>query len=195
MGFMVGYIPSGVDYKAISGGAAPHRATAALMYLRTGPEPDRVVHIPEGYRDIALRVYGESDMRRRAGAGEGASGDARTVVHVRRDLDHNAAQLHCKEAGSDVHAVITQHLRGLQADGVDCVYLDLPLADPHVFVQGADLEGLGFAFSCILPELRDDGDVLRLQHLNGVDPHVEEIATASPFGRTLLLEIVEGLRT
>lgn len=195
MGFLVGYIPSGVEYKAITGGAAPHRATAALMYLRTQPELERVVHVPEAYQDIALRVYDKSAMRRRAGAGEGAQGDARTVIHVQRDPDHNAAQLHCKEAGPDVHAAIAQRLGALQADGIDCVYLDLPLADPHVFVHGADLEGLGFGFSCILPELRDDGDVLRLQHLNGVDPHIEEIATASPFGRALLLEIVEGLRS
>jgi serine/threonine-protein kinase RsbW len=194
MGFMVGYIPSGVDYKAITGEAAAHRATAALMYLRTNPEPERTVHVPAVYRDLVMPVYRESAMRRRAGDGTGATSTEQSVIHLRRDREHNAAQLHCKEAGSDIHAVVARHLVALKADGVDCVYLDLPLADPDVFVHGADLDGLGFGFSCILPELREDGDVLRLQHLNGVDPHPEEIATASEFGHTLLDQIVEGLR-
>jgi hypothetical protein len=193
MGFMVGYIPSGVDYKAIAGSASPHRNTAALMYLRTNPEPEREVHIPEAYRDIAMRVYAESGMRRTAGTGVGPTAAATTELHTRRDLEHNAAQLHCKDAGSDMHAMVAERLAALKADGVDCVYLDLPLADPDTFVHGADLDGLGFGFSCILPEIRADGDVLRLQHLNGVDAHIEEIATASDFGRALLDEIVAGL--
>ncbi len=194
MGFLVGYIPSGIDYKAITGSAAPHRATAALMYLRTNPEPARTVHVPAVYREVAMAVYRESAMRRTAGDGNGSTRDARSVLHVRRDPDHNAAQLHCKEAGADIHTVVSETLEGLRADGVDCVYLDLPLADPDVLVHGAELDGLGFGFSCILPELREDGDVLRLQHLNGVEPHPEEIATASPFGRALMDQIVAGLR-
>jgi hypothetical protein len=48
---------------------------------------------------------------------------------------------------------------------------------------------LGFAFGCILPEIRDDGDVLRLQRPDGVELHIDEIATAADFGRELLVEI------
>jgi hypothetical protein len=193
MGFLVGYIPSGVDYKDITDTASRHRATAALMYLRTGTEPDRSVHVPEAYRDIAMRVYGESGLRRVAGEGEGSSLASGTELHLRPDPEHNAAQLHCKDAGSDIHQMVAERLDALKADGIDCVYLDLPLADPDVFVHGAELDGLGFGFSCILPEIRDDGDVLRLQHLNGVEPHIDEIATASAFGRALLDEIAAGL--
>lgn len=193
MGFMVGYIPSGVDYRSIRDGADEHRATAALMYLRTNDEPERIVEVPTPFRDIARRVYAQSGMRRHAGSGEGSTAASATDLHLKRDPERNAAQLHCKEAGTDMREVVAVRLHGLQADGIDCVYLDLPLADPHVFNHGADLQALGFEFSCILPEIRDDGDVLRLQHLNGVDPHPEEIATASDFGRDLLAEIVAGL--
>jgi serine/threonine-protein kinase RsbW len=194
MGFLIGYIPSGVDYKAITDTASSHRATATLMYLRTNAEPERVVHVPEVYRDIAMRVYGESGLHRVAGCGEGSTPASETELHLRRDPDHNAAQLHCKISGSDFHESVGERLEALKADGIDCVYLDLPLAYPSVFVHGAELDGLGFGFSCILPEIRDDGDVLRLQHLNGVEPHIDDIATASEFGRALLSEIAAGLK-
>ncbi|MFV2064734.1 MAG: GNAT family N-acetyltransferase [Chloroflexota bacterium] len=193
MGYLIGYIPSSVHNDATTDRTSAHRATAALMYLRTNAEPERAVHVPESYRDIAMRVYDESGLQRVAGRGEGSSSAPGTVVHLGRDLSHNAAQLHCKTVGSDVHERVAQQLEALKADGVDCVYLDLPLADPDVFVHGAELDGLGFSFSCILPEIRADGDVLRLQHLNGVDPHVEEIATASDFGRALMIEIAASL--
>ena len=193
MGFLVGYIPSGVDYKAITSTASGHRATATLMYLRTSAEPERTAHMPEAYRDIAMRVYGESGLRRVAGRGQGSTLALGSELHLRLDPDHNAAQLHCKDVGADIHEMVSERLDALKADGIDCVYLDLPLADPDVFVHGAELDGLGFGFSCILPEIRDDGDVLRLQHLNGVEPHIDEIATASAFGRDLLDEIASGL--
>ena len=193
MGFLIGYIPSGVDYVAITDSASVHRATAALMYLRSNEEPERMVHVPAAYRDIAMRIYDEAGLRRVAGAGEGSGPVPGSELHVWRDPAHNAVQLHCKDAGSDIHQMVTQHLEAFRAQGVDCVYLDLPLADPDVFVHAAELDGLGFAFSCILPEIRPDGDVLRLQHLNGVDPCIDDIATASDFGRALLGEIAAGL--
>jgi serine/threonine-protein kinase RsbW len=163
------------------------------MYLRTNAEPARVAHVPDTYRHVVERVWARSGMPRTAGRGEAAHLPSRSEIHVRHDREHNAAQLHCKDAGSDMHEAVAVRLAALKADAVDCVYLDLPLADPDVYLHGAELDGLGFGFSCILPELRADGDVLRLQHLNGVALHVEEIATASDFGRDLLDEIVAGL--
>jgi GNAT superfamily N-acetyltransferase len=194
MGFLVGYIPSGVDYKQITDGAASQRKTAALMYLPTSPEPDRVVHPPAAYRDIAMSIYGNAGLSRTAGTGEGSSMVEASQVHLQRDNDHNAALLHCQKVGADLDAKIATHADALKKEGVDCVYLDLPLADPEVFSHGADLNRLGFVFSCILPEIRDDGDVLRLQKLNGVDPHIDEIATASDFGRALLSRIAADLK-
>ena len=193
MGFLVGYIPSGVDYKHITDGASSQRKTAALMYLRTSPEPKRIVHPPAAYRDIVMRIYGNAGFVRIAGSGEGSSSVEDSQVHLHRDLDHNAVLLHCKEVGADIFPMLTTRLEALKTEGVDCVYLDLPLSDPDVFVHGADLNGLGFEFGCILPEIRRDGDVLRLQYLNGVVPHIDEIATASDFGRSLLAEIAAGV--
>lgn len=195
MGFMFGYIPSRVDYKQIAGPVAPQRKTAALMYLRTSREPNRLVHLPPAYRDIAMGVYGNAGFDRTAGTGQGSSNDALCQVRHERDTDHDAALMTCERLGVDTHTRIAAHLEALKQDNVAYVWLDLPLADPHLFVYGAELHDLGFAFSCILPEARDDGDVLRLQYFNGVDPHIGEIATSSDFGNALLAQIAASFQT
>lgn len=189
MGFIFGYIPGSVDYKQITEAAALQRKTAALMYLRTNREPNRLVHLPPVYRQVAMRVYGNAGFARKEATGEGSSGDTVCSVDLHRDHDHNAALLTCKSVGADTCAKIATHLETLKSEGVACVCLDLPLADPNVFVHSAGLNGLGFAFCCILPEVREDGDVLRLQHLSGTDLDIGEIATSSDFGRALLAEI------
>ena len=192
-GFLIGYIPSGLDYKDISSGAERHRGTAALMYLRTGEERQRVVHVPEPFRDITSRVYANGSFRRDLGSGEGGAETAGTVLAATFQPDFRAAMLRAEHLGSDFHAVVECELTRLVAQDVDCVYLDLPVSDPTVALHGGDLADLGFFFSCIIPELRDDGDLLRLQLLNGVDPHIEEIATASDFGKALLQAIVASM--
>ncbi len=192
-GYLIGYIPSGVDYKRIKGEAARHRQTVALMYLRTNDEPERVAHVPAAFRSIASRIYQTGGFRRQIGEGEGATETAGTVLDVARDPDHNAAMLRPIHLRSDLHAVVERELRAVIAAGVDCVYLDLPLTEPVVAKHGADLHDLGFFVGGIVPEFRGDGDVLRLQLLNGVDPHTEEIVTVSDDGSRLLADIVASM--
>ena len=192
-GFLIGYLPSGLDYKDISSGAARHRETAAMMYLRTNEEPERVAHVPAAFRDIVSRVYVNGGFRRSLGAGEGGAERTGTALKVEKNPDLNAGRLRPEHLGSDFHTVVERELSRLISEGVDCIYLDLPVADPTVAMHGGELADLGFFFCCILPEFRDDGDLLRLQLLNGVDPHIEEIATASDFGKGLLEEMLSSM--
>jgi len=189
-GFLIGYIPSGVEYRDILPGAARHRETAAMMYLRTNEEPERVAHVPEAFRDVVSRVYANGGFRRGIGVGEGGAEAPGTRLSVVMDPDHNAALLKPEHLGSDFHATVERELERLVQQQVDCIYLDLPVSDPSVAMHGGELDDLGFFYSCIVPEFRKDGDLLRLQLLNGVDPHIEEITTASDFGKELLQELV-----
>ncbi|MEO1224989.1 MAG: GNAT family N-acetyltransferase [Pseudomonadota bacterium] len=192
MGFIFGYIPGGVQYKQMADPAALHRKTAALMYLRTNREPSRTVHPPAAYREIAMRIYGNAGFARTAHTGEISASDADGQVHLKRDHDHNAALLTCDSVGAASCAEIAARVERLKAEGLACLFIDLPLADPNLFIYGADLTDLGFAFSCILPEVREDGDVLRLQYHNEPDLHLGQIATSSDFGHALLAEIAAG---
>ncbi len=192
-GYLIGYIPSGVDYKRIKGEAAQHRQTIALMYLRTNDEPERTSHVPGAFQEILSDIYETGGFRRTLGRGEGVAATARTTLAIESDPDHNAAILQPSDLGADLHAVVKRELATVLDAGVDCVYLDLPLADPVVAEHGADLHDLGFFFGCVIPELREDGDILRLQLLNGVDPHTDEIVTVSDFGHRLLGDIAASM--
>jgi hypothetical protein len=187
MGYLLGYIPAGVEYAKIQSGDASHRLSVAIMYLRTNDEPEREVHVPEAFADTARRIYDNAGLRRRVSSAAAPPHDSTTVT-IEPHPDHNEVLIRVWSAGPDAVEAVGSHLQRAVEDGVDCVHLGLPMS-PEVAHLGRELEGLGFFFGAIVPELRPDGDALRLQFLNGVDPHTADIATASDFGRDLLAEI------
>jgi serine/threonine-protein kinase RsbW len=194
-GFLLGYIPAGVRYRELAGSRSGHRRTATLMYLRTNPEPHRVAHPPAGARRTIERVYEAGAFDRELGDGAHAPGAPGSSFSLVRDHDHSAAILGARSLGSDLHDVVERETAALTKEGVACVYLDLPLAAPEVAAYGDALHELGYVFGCILPEVREDGDVLRLQLLNGIEPHLDEVVTASEFGEELLDAIRSDLGT
>ena len=71
----------------------------------------------------------------------------------------------------------------------DCVYVDLPLADPGTQRHGDGLRELGFTFGGIFPNRLHDCDVLRYQYLDRVTLDTSDIdARVRP--RTRLLDYV-----
>ncbi len=72
------------------------------------------------------------------------------------------------------------------ARAADCVYVDLPLADPGTQRHGDGLHELGFTFGGIFPNRLHDCDVLRYQYLDRVTLDTSDIALASDHGRELL---------
>lgn len=195
-GFLIGFVPPGIDYKGITPGAENHRLTVAMFYLRTNKEPRRTVHAPVFARAMLEEVYANGDFDREFGsAAPPSEPDRASVVHVVPRPDHRSAFLTAAVVGDDLVRVVRMELDAVLAmDDIDCAYLDLPLADPATARAAEDLGSLGFTFGCVIPELRPDGDVLRLQLLNDVDPHPGEISTASDFGQELLGEILREMQ-
>jgi serine/threonine-protein kinase RsbW len=191
-GFLLGYIPSGVKYEEITpGDEKAHRLSVAIMYLKTNREPHRDAHVPEAYAETVRRIFDHAGLNRRVTSAGGAA-EHDTKITVEPHADHNEVLLRVWSAGSDVHDAVEVQLDAALDKGVDCVHLGLPLS-PAVAAVGDRFAELGFFFGCVVPELRPDGDALRLQYLNGVDPHTADIATASEFGKSLLDEICAAI--
>jgi anti-sigma regulatory factor (Ser/Thr protein kinase)/GNAT superfamily N-acetyltransferase len=189
-GFLLGYIPGSVSYKEIRKDMEGRRGSAALLYTRTNPEPERTVYPPATHREMVRRIVEYNGLRRTIGSDTGSQmpPSSRITVEVRRD--HNLAFLRVEEPGADLQDLVRVRLRELCLHRIDCIYVDLPLSHPTVQDAGARLHELGFFFGAILPELRD-GDVLRLQYLNEVDIRPEDVRTASDFGQELFDLVLE----
>ena len=91
-----------------------------------------------------------------------------------------------RTVGNDLlDAILTTRDEAL-ARAADCVYVDLPLADPGTQRHGDGLRELGFAFGGIFPNRQHDCDVLRYQYVDRVTLDASDIELASDHGRELL---------
>jgi len=190
MGILLGSIRSGVDYAAIKQAGASHRIATALFYLRTNPEPPRTSYAPAPYVDLIAKVYANSSMNRVVDTGGKADVAASSQIDEQALPFDNETVLAVRRLGHDVAERVAAEMAVQRERGIEVVYLDVPLCDPGVGTDLLDeVLAQGFFFGCVIPELHHEGDVLRLQFLNGVDPHIEDVHTASTFGQELLAAI------
>jgi len=115
-----------------------------------------------------------------------ALSNAHSDLHVEDRDDHNDRVVTVHIVGTDLLDVVTAARDDALARAVDCVYLDLPLADPGTQRHGDGLRDLGFTFGGVFPNRRHDCDVLRYQYLDHVTLDTSDVALASDHGRELL---------
>ena len=191
-GFMIGYIPAEVSYTAIHEGP---RHTASRSRCSGSPRTRRraapCTRRPGTARSSKTSTGTTGSSASLVDDSAAPELDGRTSWTVEEHDGHNGATVIVEHLGADV----LQALRGFVATearrGRDVLYLELPLLDPRTAALPAEVhDELGFFFGGIVPELRD-GDVLRLQWLNGVEADPSDVAVASDFGRELLGYIFE----
>jgi serine/threonine-protein kinase RsbW len=191
-GFLLGYIPAQVSYAEIKEDTHGVRQSVALFWLETNRAPGREVHPPAWHREIVAAIYDHNGLERRVvDLGAVPVLDGETRLTVTPHADHNEVTATVERLGADALAALTRLLAEQGEAGVDVVHLELSLADPATAALPDDVHHeLGVFFGGIVPELRD-GDVLRLQWLNGVDARRDDITVASAFGGELLDYIFE----
>lgn len=183
-GLLLGYIPSSMAFRGIPEGNAAERQAAMLYYLAVGPHPEREVYVPLHHGGIVREVYSRAGLPRRFATASGALPGGATRIEVVFRPGWGQAILRVLEWGADAVEAVSRRLKALRLQRVDCILLDLPLAEPATALLCAPLEGAGFGFAGVLPELHD-GDVLRLQHLNNVEVAPERIHAVSDAGRQM----------
>ena len=195
IGYLLGGSPQTVMYREIAEQQHVRRQSLALMYLPVLHSPPQTVYPPVGYRHIIERVYKvngldrtiqEQDQRQDQLAVLPPAGQLSSQVHT----DTRRAFLTMEAYGQDTPIAVRSQLRQLCIQRLDCIYLDLPLAQPATAVFAKDCREFGFFLGGVIPELLD-GDMLRLQYLNNVEISPEDICVVSDFGQTLLTAILE----
>jgi serine/threonine-protein kinase RsbW len=183
-GLLLGYIPATVEYEAID--AEAHRQSVVLYYLKTNDGHDRPVYAPPRDRAMVETILRRAGLRGVVRDATDEPSPATSDVHVDDRADHNDRVVTVRTVGGDLlDAVLAQRDEAL-ARAADCVYVDLPLADPGTQRHGDGLRDLGFAFGGIFPNRLHDCDVLRYQYLDRVTLDTSDIALASDHGRELL---------
>lgn len=184
IGSMLAFAPASMQYKAIEGGTRAARQNTFMYYARTNPEPHRDVHAPPRHWPMLSTIYEQANLDRALAAPAPCTTET-SEIESRSRAEWGHGYINVKRCGSDLPALIKQQLHLLCREKVECVILDLPLADPGTPAACEAAEALGFFFGGIHPEKRPDGDVLRLQYLNDVQPDLVNMHAVSPFSQAL----------
>jgi serine/threonine-protein kinase RsbW len=184
-GVLLGYIPASVEYAAID--ARAHRQSVVLYYLKTNDGHERPVYPPARDREMVARIIAAAGLRGTVtDAPANGSRSAQSDLHVEDRIDHNHRVVTARTVGDDLLVALEAAREDAIARAVDCVYVDLPLADPATQVLGEGMRDLGFAFGGVFPNRVHDCDVLRYQYLDRARLDTSDIALASDHGRELL---------
>ena len=192
-GFMLGFIPDSVDNNAAAGSRAG-RQSAALFFLRMRPGKERTLYTPSRHRDIVRDTIQICGSRARL-----AEVPTRTdlfpssQLHIENDPGDNVAIVTVSRAGEDLTSRIDDERSRMFAEGVDALYVDLPLDRPESAHVSDALEELSLTYSGVFPNNQAAGDVLRLQCLRNGTAWCHDVAVASPHGAALLEYVVADM--
>jgi hypothetical protein len=192
-GFMLGFIPATVDNNAATGSGVG-RTSAALFFLRMRPGAERTVYVPDRHRAMVQATIDICGFRSRlAEAPQQTDLPQKSQIHVESDDGDNVAVLTVNQAGQDLTARVDAERARLFADGVDALYVDLPLDRPESAHVSDELEELTLSYSGIFPNNQAAGDVLRLQSLRDATAWCHDVAVASPHGAALLEYVIADM--
>jgi hypothetical protein len=184
-GFLLGFIPESVDNSVSAPSAG--RQSAALFFLRLRPGNERMVYAPTRHRTIVQDTIDVCDFRSHlADAPARTDLPATSQLHVETRPGDNVAVLTVTQAGDDLTERVDAVRSQLFAEGVDAVYVDLPLDRPESAHVSETLEVLKLTYSGIFLNRRAAGDVLRLQSLRRATALSHDIVVASQHGAALL---------
>jgi hypothetical protein len=192
-GFMLGFIPASVENNAASG-SNPGRTSAALFFLRMRPGKERMLYAPARHRDIVLETIHICGSRSHlAEAPIRADLAPVSEVALERDTGDNVAVLVVTQAGQDLTARVEAERSRLFDEGVDVLYVDLPLNRPESAQVSEALQELKLSYSGIFPNNQAAADVLRLQCLRDGTAWSHDVAVASPHGAALLEYVIADM--
>jgi len=196
-GFMLGFIPASVKNNAAAAAAASQgRTSAALFFLRLRPGKERVLYAPTRHRDIVLETIDICGSRAHlAEAPTRVDLPVTSQLSLERDIGDNVATLVVTQAGRDLTARVEVERSKLFDEGVEALYVDLPLDRPESAHVSEALQELKLSYSGLYPNNQAASDVLRLQCLRDATAWSHDVAVASPHGAALLEYVIADMES
>lgn len=159
-----------------------------LLYFKYLKKPGEVTaYLPSHHFEWCNRIYAELDLIAVPGRQTSSTTKSQIGLNVRQDLARAVVQW--KTVGEDSSDILAKRTEDLTRQGIEVVFLELPLAQAGTPALCLAAEKRGYFFSGIGPSFADDGDVLRLQKLTiPLDPSL--ILVESQHARELLAYVV-----
>lgn len=184
---MLGYIPPS-DYKRIVADGFRQRQVAILYFFNFQRSAQRAeIFAPLNYRDIIQKIYTRLGLPREFGVETAVPWGAmcgETAFRLTVNREIGIASIMLDSYCPDTVKIVEFRLLQLVKDGIEYIYLDMPLGDPLTPYFAQEFELLGFFFSGVIPFLAK-GDALRLQFLNTKEVNFVGAVIDSEFGREL----------
>jgi hypothetical protein len=194
-GFLIAFTPASMQFKKIDKQRRVKRQTTVLFYYKIAKEPKRDVYPPYHHKSIIAKIFAKNNLSRnlckvKKDEWKKFIGE-KTQINFQIQTEPARAFLKIIEYGNDFWDMLKYRLKEFCMRKIDCIYIDLPLSNPTTQIFCVKIEKLGFFFAGIIPELFN-GDYLRLQYLNNVDPNLDNVCIVSDFGRELFDYIVSA---
>jgi hypothetical protein len=141
----------------------PQRMSELLYFKYLRRPSSTTVYLPQRHAEWLKQLYGVLKVSVEEGDAEAPTGMGEVKVVARRDLGR--ANFQVETVGKNSHETIASLTEDMQRQGIEAVFLELPLAQPGTPALCESAESLGFFFSGLGPSFAADGDVLRLQKL------------------------------
>lgn len=189
-GLLPAHFPASTKPKGFERSDDKNRIPAMLIYVPLRPAPERTVFIPKRYVDIISRLYKQLKYIRLMKETENSRIKKPSSVTIIKKQGLGIAQIQVKQPGHDLADMIARLQKQVRIEGIEVMYVDLPLCDPDSATLIEDLRSLGLFYGGVVIE-RGGGDMLRLQGLLNahIAPNADIIVSQN--GRDLL-DLVMG---
>jgi anti-sigma regulatory factor (Ser/Thr protein kinase)/RimJ/RimL family protein N-acetyltransferase len=171
----------------------PQDISAVIDFLFIDTVATREVYLPLKYRNILAKIYRRQGVR----VTEPRITHPQPADKTRLDVDiayhnHNAVVV-VRRFGRDFRDSVVQTAKSLREQGINTVYVDLPLDNPFVGNGVKTLDSLSYLFAGLMPLFHDDRDYLRMQHTHS-EMDMDRIITYSPTANEIKKRISSEMR-
>jgi hypothetical protein len=161
---LLGAAPEGAHPKGTDFPTATQRQSNLIAFRFVNEPPKRVIHAPEPYRAIMLKIYESLGAKVTTSApAPPPHKESKTRISVNQ---RGYGKILFEEVGGSAAIELKQAFRDVLALGARAVQLSAPVGDPGLTLLVKEARGLGFFFCGLAPAFFEGRDLLMLQFLS-----------------------------
>lgn len=185
--FLLAFFPSTLSFKGIA--ENNESRVSALVYFRFLADvygTEKIIYPPAKHRQMICALYENFGIKTLIGNTSAETGNKQaTMIEMAINNRLSLALVRFSKYGEDFDQRIHEMLYRVKREGIQVVQVRLNLEDPQTPIVAERLEKQGFIFTGTLPGTTG-GDLMSMQHFNGIAVDYDAIHVFSDRGKELL---------